>query len=132
MKTLKYITLSLAALTLSLTTTSCKKDKEDPTITVNTPAQHTTYNWGQEVHVDATFADDKGLKSYVVTVVDADGNHIHAFNFMETGETKEASYGFHEHFVVPTDAPEMAWVQFTVTDGEDKTAVVEWMLHFEE
>lgn len=117
---------------MALTTTSCKKDKEDPTITVNTPAEHSHHSWGATVHVEATFADDQGLKNYTVMIGDADGNHNHDFDFMKSGEISGASYDFHDHFDVPTDAPMMAWVHFTVTDQEDKTATMKWMLHFDE
>ena len=132
MKYSKKITVILAILTLSLAITSCKKDKESPTITISTPAQHSIHNWGSEVHISATFADDRGLKNYTVMVGDEDGNHNSAFDFMETGTTTELTFAFHEHFVVPNEAPMMAWIHFTVTDAEEKTTTMKWMLHFEE
>ncbi|NOQ75008.1 MAG: DUF4625 domain-containing protein [Crocinitomix sp.] len=131
MKYSRKITVILAIAALSFTSTSCKKDKEDPTITVSTPAQHSHFNWGDEVHIEADFADDRGLKDYAVMMVDADGNHLSTIDFMKTGTTSELTYEFHEHFVVPDSAPMMAWVQFTVTDAEDKAATLEWMLHFD-
>lgn len=121
----------LAIATLSFGTTSCKKDKEDPTITVNEPAQHTHFNWGDEVHLEATFADDRGLKNYTAMIGNEAGTMDNVINFMKTGTTTELTYDFHEHFVVPTDAPMMAWVHFTVTDAEDKTTTLKWMLHFD-
>ncbi len=126
------ISVIIAIAALSFTSTSCKKDKEDPTITVSTPEQHTHFNWGDEVHIEASFADDRGLKNYTVMMVDADGNHQDDFDFMKTGTTTELTYDFHDHFMVPDDAPMMAWVQFNVTDAEDKTATLTWMLHFDE
>ncbi len=119
-------------MTLTISTNSCKKDKEDPTISVETPEQHSIHNWGTEVHITADFADDQGLKDYTIMVVDADGNHSMAFDFMRTGTVSELTYDFHDHFDVPDSAPEMAWVQFVVTDAENKTTTLDWMLHFEE
>lgn len=132
MKYYRKISVIIAIAALSFSITSCKKDKEDPTITVSTPEQHKHFNWGDEVHIEATFEDDRGLKGYTVMMVDADGNHQDDFDFMKTGTTSELTYDFHEHFTVPNDAPMMAWVKFTLTDAEDKAASSTWMLHFDE
>lgn len=132
MKTLKTAIFTIAMLTLSFGATSCKKDKEDPTITVGSPAEHALFKWGEEVHVMATFDDDRGLKNYTVMVCDADGNLNHEIDFMKSGETSELSYDFHDHFVVPNDSPMMAYIHFTVVDAEDKTTTKMWMIHFEE
>ncbi|MFT5821382.1 MAG: hypothetical protein ACI8ZM_002635 [Crocinitomix sp.] len=131
MKYYRKLAVMIAIAALSFTITSCKKDKENPTITVTIPAQHTHFNWGDEVHIEANFADDRGLKDYTVMLVDADGNHQHEFDFMKTGTTSELSFDFHDHFIVPNDAPLMAWVKFTVTDADDKTGTLTWMLHFD-
>ena len=132
MKYSSKITVIIAIAALSFTSTSCNKDKEDPTIEISAPAKRSMHNWGNEVHLMATFGDDQGLKDYTVMIGDADGNHSHAFDFMKTGTTTEITYAFHEHFMVPDSAPEMAWAYFTVTDAEDKTSTMKWMLHFEE
>ena len=132
MKYSKNLTVIIAIIAIAFTSTSCKKDKEDPTIEVTTPAMHSEFKWGDEVHIEATFADDQGLKNYTVMVVDEDGNHEMTVDFMKSGTTTELTYDFHEHFVVPTDAPMMAWIQFTVTDADDKTTSTDWMIHFEE
>ncbi|MCG8575192.1 MAG: DUF4625 domain-containing protein [Flavobacteriales bacterium] len=125
---------AIAILALAATFTSCKKDKENPTITVETPAEHADTKWGETVHVNATFSDDRDLASYHVTVVDAatNGEHIHSFGFMEHGDISGTSYDFHSHFDVPTDAPEMAWISFEVTDAEGKVTELTWMQHFSE
>lgn len=126
----RIVFVALAIVSIGLT--SCKKDKEDPTISITTPAEHSTHNWGDEVHINATFADDRGLKSYEVMVGDEAGMHDHMFDFHKSGTAEGLSYDFHEHFMVPDSAMMMRWVHFTVTDAEDKTASQKWMLHFEE
>ncbi len=131
MKSIKNILFfSLTASLIVLT--SCNKDKEDPTIEESTPEQHSEHKWENEVHLNATFSDDKDLKSYTVKIVDGADNELSAFNFTHTHEISGMSYKFHEHFEVPTNAPMMAWVKFMVIDAEDKTAEMKWMLHFEE
>jgi hypothetical protein len=132
MRNLNKTTYLFALLTLALSFTSCKKDKEDPTITVSTPAAQSVHLYENEVHIDATFEDDQGLKSYTVMVGDADGTMLTAFDFMETGTISGLTYNFHDHFSVPTDGPMMAWIYFTVVDAEDKSITKKWMLHFEE
>jgi len=117
---------------LSTSILSCKKDKENPVITVSTPDNHTGFKWGDQVHVEAMFTDDRELKSYKVFVGDADGNHDHDISFMEEGTATEESYEFHEHFMVPDSAPGMAYIYFEVTDAEDKMTTEQIMLHFEE
>lgn len=129
MKTKLFI---IGLVTVAAISTSCKKDKQDPTIEVTTPDEHSEHTWGSEVHINANFEDDQGLKSYTVMVTDADGNHDHAFDFMKTGDISGVSYTFHEHFVVPDSAEHMRWINFSVTDAEDKTATATWMLHFSE
>ncbi|MFD1551662.1 hypothetical protein DNU06_02835 [Putridiphycobacter roseus] len=117
---------------LSTSIVSCNKDKENPTIVVSTPENHTTFKWGEEVHVEATFTDDTELKSYKVFVGDADGNHNHDIGFMEEGTTTETSYEFHEHFMIPDSVASMAYIYFEVTDAEEKTTTEQVMIHFEE
>lgn len=132
MKTKLEITIPMLLLTLFFSFTSCKKDKEDPTITIETPAEHSVHKWGDQVHVEATFEDDRGLKNYHVLLGDANGNHLHSFDFENSGTISGLTYDFHEHFTVPDSAEMMAWLYFTVTDEENKTGTQKWMLHFEE
>ena len=127
---------SIIALTLGITLTfgltACKKDKEKPTVSVSEPVEHSTFKWGETVHIDAEFADDRDLKHYHVFIGDMAGNHNHDFDFMKSEDISGESYHFHKHFVVPDTAPEMAWVHFEVKDAEDKVTELKWMLHFEE
>src|SRR5690606_4443364 len=104
-----------AALAVTVSLSSCKKDKEDPTITVNEPTEHSHHMWGETVHVEATFADDMGLKSYEVLLGDEAGNHDHMFDFDVSGTINGTEYDFHEHFVVPDSAEMMRYIHFTVT-----------------
>lgn len=129
MKT-RVILLALALTSIGIT--SCKKDKEDPTISITTPTEHSTHKWGNEVHINATFSDDQGLKSYEVMVGDEAGAHDHMFDFHKSGTAEGLTHDFHEHFMVPDSAMTMRWIHFTVTDAEDKTASQKWMVHFEE
>lgn len=121
-----------ALMALSITVVSCKKDKEDPTITVTEPTEHSHFLWGEEVHIHATFEDDRGLKSYEAYMGDEDGNMDMSFGFHFSDDLEGVSYAFHEHFVVPDSAMMMRWVHLSVTDAEDKTATQKWMLHFDE
>ena len=130
MKNRKIIILT--AILFATAFTSCKKDKEDPVITVSTPEEHTEHLWGAEVHINASFTDDRGLKNYEVLLGDESGSHDHDFDFEKTGDISGVSYDFHEHFVVPDSAMTMRWVHFSVTDMEDKTTTIKWMLHFAE
>lgn len=132
MKIQKQIIFATLILTFGLSFSSCKKDKENPTITVESPTEHSEHKWGDQVHVEATFSDDRGLKKYSVIMGDTDGNHLHSFDFEKTGEISGKMYDFHEHFVVPNSAEMMAWLHFSVTDEEDKTTTKKWMLHFAE
>lgn len=126
------IFLMIAIVGFAATITSCKKDKEDPTITIETPAQHSEHAWGAEVHIKANFSDDRALKSYVVMVGDEAGTHDNMFDFMRAGDISGLSHDFHDHFVVPNNAAAMRWVHFTVTDEEGKVSTKKWMLHFVE
>lgn len=132
MKNKEYILFTVLILTFFVTFTSCKKNKEAPSIKVETPNQHAKHNWGDEVHIEASFTDDSGLASYTVTMGDKDGVENTAFGLMEKGKISGTTYEFHEHFTVPDSAPEMAWIHFTVTDVENETTTKKWMLHFEE
>ena len=119
-------------MTITVGLTSCKKDKENPTITVNTPAEHVEHTIGSTVHIEATFTDDRDLKHYHVTVVDAatDGSHLHDFGLMDEGDISGTTYDYHGHFDVPAGAPMMAWISFEVEDAEGKTTTLTWMQHF--
>lgn len=120
-------------LTIAVTSLiSCKKDKENPVITIETPAEHSNHLWGSEVHLNATFTDDQGLKSYEVLLGNEAGDHDHMFDFHLMGDISGTSHALHEHFMVPDSAEMMRWLHFTVTDMEDKTTAKTWMLHFDE
>jgi hypothetical protein len=89
MKYYRKIAVIIAVAALTFVSPSFKKKKEDPTITGTTHAQHTLFNWGDEVHIEANFADDRGLKNYTAMMVDENGDHQHDFVFMKTGTTTE-------------------------------------------
>ncbi len=131
-KTMKLMTFFAAIALVAATFTSCKKDKENPVITITSPDEHSDYKWGDKVHMDADITDDRNLKHLHAFVGDADGNHMHNFDLMVSEDISGESYHFHEHFVVPDSAPAVAWVYFEVKDAEDKLTEMKWMLHFEE
>ena len=129
---MKSIKIFAALAVFAITFTACKKDKENPVVTINEPAQHTHFKWGEEVHLDANITDDRDLKHLHVFVGDADGNHLHSFGFMIDEDISGESHHFHKHFTVPDSVPSMAWVYFQVKDAEEKQTEMKWMLHFEE
>ena len=108
----------------------CNKDKEDPTITIAAPAEHTHFDAGAMVHVEATFADDKELASYTLEVGDANGGHIHNFHFNDAGNITGETSAYHTMITVPDSAGvHEFWLHFTVTDAEGKTGSAKHMLH---
>jgi len=111
---------------------SCKKDKENPEITINEPANHSEHLWGEEVHVEVTFSDDRDLKSFHIFIATETGAETPEFvvDFAENISGK--SYDFHEHFVVPDSVGSVYYLHFSVTDAEDKTTTDKLMLHFME
>ncbi|MCH2234277.1 MAG: DUF4625 domain-containing protein [Crocinitomicaceae bacterium] len=129
MKNLKYMAVILFA---AIGITSCLKDSKSPKITVETPAEHSTFKWGEMIHLDAEFKDNRGLKSYMVMIGDSNGEFDMTFNWVVSGSIEGKDHHLHEHFTVPDSAMMARWVHFSVTDEEDNTATAKWMLHFEE
>ena len=129
MKTKSIFIIAIAFVAVSLT--SCKKDKEDPTISVVEPDDHQHFIWGEEVHVEANFTDDQALKSYDVSIQDDAGNISTDFNFHYTGDLEGATGYFHEHAIVPDSCMSMGYVSFTISDMEDKTVTEKRMVHFD-
>ena len=118
--------LALATLILS----GCKKDKEDPTITVTTPAEHAEFNKSDVVHLEVTFADDRDLASFTMMVGDMDGEHIDNFHLDDSGDLTGSSYDYHKMITIPDSVlVSMFYLHFTVTDAEGKTASKKHMLH---
>ena len=113
--------------------TSCKKDKENPVITVSNPTNHSTHTVGSHIHAMATFTDDRGLASYHIHIGDADGNHIDEWDYHETNSALSGtSHNWEAHLDVPASMPSVAFLYFEVTDAESKTTTESIMLHFEE
>lgn len=129
---MKLFKIFAAIAVFTITFTSCKKDKENPVITVSKPEQHTNFKWGDKVHVSAAITDDRDLKHLHIFVGDMDGNHNHQFDFMSSTDISGESYDFHDHFEVPADAPDKAWIYFEAEDAEGKKTELKWMLHFSE
>ena len=128
MKTIKSLfAISIVSI---LALTSCKKDKEDPTITITTPAEHSEHALGSMIHVEGTFEDDRDLKSYTMMVGDVNGEHIHGFHHDESSDISGKSYHYHSMVTMPDSLSVMMfYLHFTVTDAKGKTASVKHMLH---
>lgn len=109
--------------------TSCKKDKEDPTIVVAEPEDHSEFHWGEEIHAEAAFGDDRELSSYRVYVGTSDGSVASELNADFSGSISGSSYDFHEHVMIPDSVTGMFYVYFKVTDAEDKSATAQRMIH---
>ncbi|WP_027420705.1 DUF4625 domain-containing protein [Crocinitomix catalasitica] len=110
--------------------TSCKKDKEVPTITVNEPADHTELMWGDQLHIEATFEDDRELESYRVYLGNQLGVKSTDFDIDFTGTISGTSYDFHDHVMVPDSVGMVYYLHFEVSDAEGKTTSASHMLHF--
>jgi hypothetical protein len=113
-----------------ITLVSCKKDKEDPTMNIAEPVDHTEYHWGDELHTEVLFEDDRELKSYHIHMGNLAGDHVAEFDLMYAGDISGTSYSFHEHFVVPDSIEEVYYLHFQVTDAEGKSTSGKRMLHF--
>jgi len=133
MKISKLIFLSTSLL---LSFSSCKKDKtedkEDPTISISSPANHSTHQKGSSIHVHADFADDIDLASYHVHMSDnaAGSSHSSLFDFHESSSISGKSYEFHTDLTVPDSTLTVHWLHFEVIDAEGKTTTNKVMLHF--
>lgn len=130
MKRFNLILTGLAAVALA-TFSGCNKDKEDPTITLNTPAEHTHFDRGTMMHLEMQFADDQELKSYDVEMANQDGSHNHEFHHSDDGTIDGTEYDFHTMIEVPATAPDMLWLHVTVTDAEGKETSDSFMYHFD-
>lgn len=120
------------AVTIILSLVSCKKDKENPTITIAEPINHSHLHWGDEVHIECTFADDRALASYHIHIGTELGTHTPEFDIEFSGDIDGKSYDFHEHFVAPDSIEMVYYLHFEVTDDEGKITTEKVMLHFEE
>ncbi len=120
------------ALLLSIILMSCNKEKGAPTIKIESPNAHSTHKWGETVHIEAMFEDEKELKDYTVFVGNEAGELLPIMDFNVTGTTTGASFEFHDHLIVPTDAPNEAYVHFSVTNKANQTTKSKVMIHFEE
>ena len=126
MKTLKLLSILL----LSTILFSCNKDKNEPTITVAQPANHSNHSLGNMLHIEATFEDDVDLKSYSIFIGDVDGNHTHDFHYMTDSTISGTSYEFHEHTMIPDSLNSMEYyLHFNVTDAADKVTSEAIMIH---
>jgi hypothetical protein len=129
MKTI--LNIAFAAATI-LTLVSCKKDKENPTIVIAEPANHSDHLWGTEVHIEATFEDDQNLKSYHIHIGNEAGAHMSEFEVEFEGDITGKTYDFHEHFMVPDSIESVYYLHLEVTDAEGKSSEEKLMLHFME
>lgn len=127
MKSILKITLAVFAVFILV---SCKKDKENPTITIVEPMDHEEFAWGDELHVEAIFEDDRELMSYHIHLGNEAGDPAPEFNVDFSGTLSGKSYSFHEHAIVPDSVETIYYLHFEVTDVEGKITTQKLMLHF--
>ena len=115
---------------LSMGFTSCKKDKEDPTIDIIEPDDGATLAWGEEIHVELNFNDDRDLKHYSIMIGDAAGVLDTNFNFSYAEDISGTTHYFHEHAIVPDSCSStIIYIYYNVEDAEGKTAAKTLTLH---
>ena len=123
------IKLSMIAMLL-VVVTSCKKDKESPSIVISEPANHSEHMMGSEIHIEAVFSDDRDLASYKVYIGTEEGALTPEFDVQYNGTISGKVYEFHEYFMVPTSIEMVYYLHFEVTDAEGKSTTEKVMLHF--
>jgi len=123
------IALFAAVLSL-LSLTACKKDKENPTIIIAEPINHSEHSIGSELHIEVSFEDDRELKSYHIHIGNEAGDHMPEFDLKFEGDITGKTYDFHEHFVIPTGISSVYYLHFEVTNAEGKSSTDKVMLHF--
>ncbi|GAB4378219.1 MAG: hypothetical protein Kow0075_07870 [Salibacteraceae bacterium] len=127
------ITRSISVIILTtLIFNSCKKDEENPTITINEPAEHSEYHIGDDVHIEATFTDDQELASYTFMIGDENGEHIHGFHHDDEGTISGKSFDYHQMVTIPSDSMLMKsvfYLHFNVTDAAGNSTRARHMLH---
>lgn len=112
--------LILLAIT-GLTLTSCKKDKEAPTIIVSEPIEHTHFTAGTSFQLSATFSDDQDLASFHTHTADAQGNHVLEFDWEEVGTISGKSHTLTSTVNIPAGINNVYYLHFEVEDAEGKT-----------
>jgi hypothetical protein len=126
---MKRISTIIIAITLL---TSCKKDKENPVITVSSPEEHSEHVWGSKFNISAQFSDDIELANYHVHIGDSSGEHTHEFDYEREGNISGFTYDFSGNITVPDSIGMMYWLHFEVMDAESKSTSKKVMLHFME
>ncbi len=120
----------LIILALAVGFASCKTDKEDPLISITTPANHSEHDYGSMIEVKATFTDDRDLAHYKVFYGDESGEHLHPFHHEDEANISGTSYEYSAMVHVPDSGDMVAWLHFEVTDAKDKMTTDKLMLHF--
>jgi len=124
-KVINLISLALLVAIIS----SCGKDKENPTIVLNSPAMHSHHTNGTNISMDATLEDDKELASYHMHIGDVDGNHDMAFPWEESGNIDGKSFTLTSSTTIPNGLSGMYYIHIMVTDAEGKTTESSTMIH---
>lgn len=126
MKKLSFLFFTTTILSL----TSCKKDKENPVITVNSPENHSDQMLGGTMSVNAIFTDDIELSEYHVHIGDIDGNHVMEFMYEDHSSITGSSHEFTDVINIPDSIGMVYYLHFEVTDTEGKETNERIMLHF--
>lgn len=109
---------------------SCTKDKENPTISITSPENHSNHMIGGAVSVSATFSDDLELSYYHVHIGNENGNHTMEFMYEDYGSLTGKTYEFTNSISVPDTIGSVYYLHFQVLDTQGKETKEKIMLHF--
>ncbi|NQY68552.1 MAG: DUF4625 domain-containing protein [Flavobacteriales bacterium] len=120
----------VAIILVTFSIIGCNKDKESPVISVSSPAMHDEYNYGDMIHVEATFTDDVDLASYSVSIGDESGGDIMGFESLDEDDITGVSHDYMGMITVPdTLMMSMFYLHIELTDLSGKTSSEKIMLH---
>jgi len=113
-----------------VTLTACKKDKENPSITISEPINLSLHSIGSELHIAVSFEDDRELKSYHIHIGNEAGEFMPEFDLEFGADISGKKYDFHEYYDTPTGIDSVYYLHVEVTDAEGKTSTDKVMLEF--
>jgi hypothetical protein len=111
--------------------TACKKDKENPEISVSNPVEHTHFTAGTSMTVSARFTDDRELASYHAHVADVNGNHVMDFMWESEGDIAGKTFDLTEIVSIPGGLDSVYYLHFEVVDAEGKSTEESIEFHVE-
>ncbi|MCI5055603.1 MAG: DUF4625 domain-containing protein [Flavobacteriales bacterium] len=108
MKTKRILTIGF--MSLAILAVSCKKDKEKPTIKLESPAAGAEFKPGETINFKATFSDNEALKEYKLDIHEG-GDHSHGkttdiydeWDYEKVGELSGTEKTIELSIVIPAD-----------------------------